>query len=403
MNGFTWDDPELIRRMNEALSHRGPDDLGIFNDGRVTLGHCRLSIIDLSSQGRQPMSNEDGTIWIVYNGEVYNFSQVRSELQERGHRFSSATDTEVIVHAYEEWGPSCVERFNGMWGFALYDLGKGELLLCRDRFGVKPLYYIRGERGLIFSSEIKGLLPTLHNRSPNPRAVYEYLAFGFTDHRRETFFSGVERLMPGERLIYDLKTGIVRLERWYRLEERAGLVDGHRNPVSQLKSLFMDSVQYRLVSDVPVGCCLSGGIDSSAIVYGMRAVSPQSHIKTFSMVFPGQRLDESRFIDTVVQDSEVESYRITPTPDELRQDLLDLVWAQEEPFRSISIYGQYRVMKLAHQNGMKVLLDGQGSDELFAGYFIYFKYYIFECLRKGQWKEAMEASRAIGYNKSDLF
>jgi len=403
VNGFTWDDPQLIRRMNEALSHRGPDDEGVFNDGKVTLGHCRLSIIDLSPRGKQPMSNEDDTIWIAYNGEVYNFSQIRTELQERGHHFSSATDTEMIIHAYEEWGPSCVGRFNGMWGFAIYDQKNGQLLLCRDRFGVKPLYYVRDERGLMFSSEIKGLLPGLQNRSAHPRAVYEYLAFGFTDHRRETFFSGVERLMPGEWLIYDLRTGKVQTERWYRLEERMGLVQGSQDPVPNVRSLFMDSVQYRMVSDVPVGSCLSGGIDSSAIVYGMRAIRPQSQIKTFSMVFPGQRLDESRFVDTVTQDAEVESYRVTPTPDELRQDLLDLVRAQEEPFRSISIYGQYRVMKLAHQHGMKVLLDGQGSDELFAGYFIYFKYYLFECLRKGRFEEAIEVAKVIGFNKSDLF
>ncbi|HOT06001.1 MAG TPA: asparagine synthase (glutamine-hydrolyzing) [Methanotrichaceae archaeon] len=402
INGFSWDDPLLVQSMNGVLRHRGPDDEGTFCDGRATLGHCRLSIIDLSAQGHQPMSNEDKNLWITYNGEIYNFSSIRSELQEMGHRFASRTDTEVIIHSYEQWGPSCVERFNGMWAFALYDQEKGQIFLCRDRFGVKPLYYHHDSRGLIFSSEIKALLPALPSLSAHPRAVYEYLAFGFTDHLRETFLSGVDRLMPGEWMIYDLSTGRIRLNRWYGLPDRLKPGEVPDDPTQQVRSLFLDSVRCRLVSDVAVGSCLSGGIDSSAIVYAMRAVSPKSRIKTFSMVFPGHRLDESRFVEKVVEDVGAESFLVTPSAEELMQDLQDLVWSQEEPFRSISIYGQYRVMRLAHEHGMKVLLDGQGSDELFAGYFIYFKYYLFECLRKGRFDEALAAARAIGYNPSDL-
>jgi asparagine synthase (glutamine-hydrolysing) len=402
--GLSFGDQHLVKRMCDSIAHRGPDDAGIYTDGKVTLGHRRLSIIDLSQAGRQPMANEDGSIQIVFNGEVYNFGEIRPLLVEMGHSFMSHTDTEVIIHAYEAWGFDCVRRFNGMWSFAVYDSKKGTLFLSRDRFGVKPLYYHISKRGIIFCSEIKGLLEAGAERSANPKAVMEFLAFGFADHDKETFFNGIFRLMPGESLIYDLSRGSHRLIRWYDLESEVR----RKSPMSEdeaarsIRSLFEDAVRYRMISDVPVGSCLSGGIDSSAIVCAMRQIAEKGRIKTFSLVFPKSRIDESSYIDLVIERTRVESHTVTPTQTDLLSDLSDLIKTQEEPFGTLSIYGQYRVMKLARDNGMKVLLDGQGADELFAGYFIYFKYYIFQSILLGRMDEAAAAAEAIGHNKQDL-
>jgi asparagine synthase (glutamine-hydrolysing) len=404
INGFTWKDASLIEKMNGALKHRGPDDQSTYIDENISLGHRRLSIIDLSQAGRQPMENEDGSIWIVFNGEVYNFGEIRSELAEKGHKFRSNTDTEVIIHAYEEWGCDSVERFNGMWAFALYDKAKNLLFLSRDRFGVKPLYYYYDDNGLIFSSEIKGILQHGIDRKPSDKAIYDYLALGFVDHSPETFFKGLFRLAPGGNLIYDLSSRSVKIWQWYDLRERLEEIKGlcEVDLAKRVRDIFEDSVRYRLISDVPVGSCLSGGIDSSAIVYAMRNLNNQAEIKTFSMVFPGRKIDESSYVDEVVKDTKVEPHRISPSPEDLLKDLNDLIWTQEEPFRTPSIYGQYKVMELAHKNGMKVLLDGQGSDELFAGYFIYYKYYLFESLLNLRLDEFSQTVQAIGDKLNDM-
>ncbi len=389
INGFNWKDEQLILKMNNAISHRGPDDQYIYIDERVSLGHRRLSIIDLSPAGRQPMANEDGSIWIIFNGEIYNFSEIRPELEKRGHKFRSSTDTEVIIHAYEEWGTSCVESFNGMWDFAIYDKNRNLLFLSRDRFGVKPLYYYQDDRGIIFSSEIAGILQHDILRTPNEKIVYQYLAFGLVDHTIETFFKGIFSLGAGENLIYDLSSKSIRFERWYDLESRIESIRtlSDEDLAKRVRDLFQDSVRYRLIADVPVGSCLSGGIDSSSIVCVMRHLAREKIIKTFSLVFPGLPIDESEFIDEVIKQAMVQSYRETPTLEELLAELEDLVRTQGEPFGSLSIYGQYKVMQLAKKNNMKVLLDGQGSDEIFAGYQRYHNYYLYACLKSGRFIE----------------
>ena len=390
--------------MNQALQHRGPDDQSTYVDERISLGHRRLAIIDLSPAGRQPKCNEDASIWIVFNGEIYNFQEIRLKLEEYGHKFSSNTDTEVIIHAYEEWGTDCVQRFNGMWAFAIYDKNKGTIFFSRDRFGVKPLYFCQDENGLIFSSEIKGILQHSIRRMPSDKAVYDFLVLGFVDHCKETFFMGINRLMPGESMIYDLSQGTMNIFRWYdladRLSDEGNITE--EDAAKRIRELFMDSVRYRLISDVPVGSCLSGGIDSSSIVHAMRKKSEIGVIKTFSMVFPGKKLDESSFIDEVVAATKVEAYKVSPSSDDLQKDLFDLIWTQEEPFGSLSIYGQYKVMQLANKAGMKVLLDGQGSDEIFAGYFIYYKYYLFESLLHLRMRETMETAKRMKSRLQDM-
>ncbi len=390
--------------MNLALQHRGPDDQSTYLDDKVSLGHRRLSIIDLSPAGKQPKCNEDESIWIVFNGEIYNFQEIRSKLEERGHKFSSNSDTEVIIHAYEEWGTGCVERFNGMWAFAIYDKNQGTIFFSRDRFGVKPLYFYQDEKGLIFSSEIKGILQHNISRIPNDKVVYDFLILSFVDHTPDTFFQGIKRLMPGENMTYHLSDGTMERFRWYDLLRRSLEIGkiSEEEAAKRIRELFEDSVRYRLISDVPVGSCLSGGIDSSSIVYAMRKIIDRNKIKIFSMVFPGKKQDESSFIDKVVTDTRVEAHKVSPTSDDLQKDLSDLIWTQEEPFGSLSIYGQYKVMQLANKVGMKVLLDGQGSDEIFAGYFIYYKYYFFESLLSLHLSEAKKTSRAMKNKVNDM-
>jgi asparagine synthase (glutamine-hydrolysing) len=395
--------------MNLALMHRGPDDQSTYIDEMVSLGHRRLAIIDLSPAGRQPKCNEDGSIWIVFNGEIYNYQEIRVQLEAKGRRFTSHTDTEVIIHAYEVWGSSCVERFNGMWAFAIYDKNKGELFFSRDRFGVKPLYFSRNEKGLIFSSEIKGILQHPVQRVAYDKAVYDYLILGFVDHLPQTFFEGIERLMPGHSMIFRISDGRLEEFRWYNLNEKIAPKQSiskedvtEEDIAKNIRELFMDSVRYRLISDVPVGSCLSGGIDSSSIVYAMRKLKERAEIKTFSLVFPGKKIDESSFIDEVVAATNVESHSTSPSNEDLIQDLSDLIRTQEEPFGSLSIYGQYKVMELANKSGMKVLLDGQGSDEIFAGYFIYYKYYFFESLLHLRLKEARETAKRMKSKIQDM-
>ncbi|MDI6773849.1 MAG: asparagine synthase (glutamine-hydrolyzing) [Verrucomicrobiota bacterium] len=379
-----------VRVMCEAIRHRGPDDDGYLVDGNVALGNRRLSIIDLSEKGRQPIFNEDGTLAIVYNGEIYNYASIRKDLESRGHRFRSDTDTEVIVHAYEEWGEECLHRFNGMWAFAIYDKRKRQIFLSRDRFGVKPLYYFADKERLMFCSEIKGLLTQNIPRYPDDRVIFEYLVYQLLDHSERTFFKGILRLQPGHIMMVDLAQGAHTIKRWYDLQPRP--MEGE--DVAVLKELFADSVRFRLVSDVPVGSCLSGGIDSSSIVCVMRQLSPGREIKTFTATFPGSRIDESGHAREVVRHAGAQGFDVAPTPSELIADLPDFVRTQEEPLFGTSAYAQYRVMKLAHESGMKVLLDGQGGDEVFAGYDRYFGFLFKDLLRQFRLPRLISEMRA---------
>lgn len=401
INGFNWKNLTLIEKMNKSIKHRGPDNDNIYVDNKVSLGHVRLSIIDLSSAGNQPMSNDDESVWISYNGEVYNFLELRKELEEKGYKFKSNTDTEAILHAYEEWGYNCVERFDGMWAFVLYDKNKNKLFLSRDRFGIKSQYYYWDKNKFIFSSEIKGILSHDIDRIPNDKVIYEYLAFGLLDYSKETFFRNIFRVMPGENIIYDISERTLKTFKWYDLKNKIGKFEKNSDDeiIKKIRNLFSDSVHSHLIADVPVGSCLSGGIDSSSIVCSIKKFEKNNKIKTFSLVFPRSELDESCYIDEVVKYTNVEPYKISLIAGNLIDDLYDLIRTQEEPFVSLSIYGQYKVMELAHANDMKVLLDGQGADELFAGYFGYHKYYLFECLINLKIKRFLQIE---GDNKTKL-
>jgi len=375
ISGFTWADRTLVERMNEVNGFRGPDDSGTFIDDRVSLGHTRLAIIDLSPRGHQPMVSPDGGLRITYNGEIYNFQELREELIQRGHRFTSTSDTEVILHAWEEYGAACLNRFNGMWAFCLYD-GR-RLILARDRFGVKPLYYYEDQEKLIFSSMIRAILLHGIETSPDDRVIMEYLAFNLEDHTPATFFRNIRALPPGHYLEYDLTSRRSTLNRWYFPRARgAGDAGGVRD-------LFLRSVRRRTVADVPIGSCLSGGIDSSAIVATLDTIL-EVPFSTFSLVIPGHPSDESTYIREVGRHTKTRQHFTTVDVETFLSDFRDFICAQEEPVIGLSPYGQYRVMRLAHENGAKVLLDGQGGDEVYAGYPYYSTFHFIDLLRKGR-------------------
>jgi len=384
-----------------ALVHRGPDDEGRFSEGDLALGHRRLSIIDLET-GHQPIHNEDETLWIVYNGEVYNYRELRDELEAIGHRFYTRTDTEVLLHAYEEYGEQCVARFNGMFALAILDRSNRSLFLARDHFGIKPLYYhyaqsssdaaavdvgdsdaAAGPGQFLFASEIKALLewPGI-TREPDDEIIYEYLMYGWHEHRPETFFKGIRKLPAAHYMVVD-ESGI-RTERYWDIDRPgARNEEEFQRQAREFGDLLEDSVQRRLISDVPVGSCLSGGLDSSAIVCIMDRLLKKSvpeseaigdRLKTFSAVYPGEHLDESEYIDSVLEATDAEGNFIQPNHDQFFDELEKFVFYQEEPMVSTGPYAQWCVMRDVARK-VKVVIDGQGADELMAGYTPYFFVY----------------------------
>ncbi len=351
-------DVELVSRMSERLAHRGPDGEGSYIKGCIALAHRRLAIIDLSSNACQPMTNEDGSLWLVFNGEIYNFVELREELSKRGHRFHSKSDSEVILHAYEEWGTACLTRFNGMWAFALWDERKQELFCARDRFGIKPFYYTEAGDTFLFASEIKALLEHPDaGKHPDDEMVGTYLAWGVHDHAERTMFAGIFQLKPAHALV--VKSGGCEPPFRYwdvSVNNEIGSDLDDDEVANRLRTLITDATRRHLQSDVPVGTCLSGGIDSSTLTVIINSLirdeTPQSvgtRQKTFSAVFSDKRFDESRYIDEVVSATGMDAEKTEPTPDHLWEDIDRLVYMQDEPFGSLSIYAQYCVMQVAQK------------------------------------------------------
>lgn len=389
-------DPALLSAMGERLAHRGPDGEGTHIRGNAGLVHRRLAIIDLSDEGLQPMTNEDGTLWIVFNGEIYNYIELRDELIAKGHRFHSHSDTEVILHAYEEWGADCLPRFNGMWAFAILDETSGGLFCARDRFGIKPFYYTLAGGSYLFASEIKALLAHPGTgTAPDEEILGTYLAWGVQDHSERTMFEGIFQLLPAHAMRVS-STGLQEPFRYWDLKVNAEIADGIPDDTvaAGLREHLTGATRIHLRSDVPVGTCLSGGIDSSTLTVLInnliRDEAPASvgaRQKTFSVVFCDKRFDESRYIDEIVAATGVDAHRTEPTPDRLWDDIGRLVYMQDEPFGSLSIYAQYCVMRLAKEN-VKVVLDGQGADELLGGYLAYQGSYWRGLIRSFHWLAA---------------
>jgi len=360
--GFTWADRDLIGRMTAAMVHRGPDDAGIYVGDGVSLGHRRLSVIDLSPDGQQPMCNEDGSVRLVFNGEIYNFVELRSTLEAAGHVFRSRSDSEVIVHAYEEYGPGCLERLRGMFALAIWDENTQTLFLARDRVGIKPLYYARTSDGLVFASEIKAILCCDSvPRRVNLQSVYHFLGYEYVPEP-ETMFEGVTKLEPGTWLRFrngDLQTGFY----WDLDIQRAERTRAEHEAV--LRNAMLDAVRSHLVSDVPVGVFLSGGLDSSAVVAWMRRCGVE-RIRTYSLGYADRSFSELEYARIVSSAYATEHKELIIDP-VTPKVIEEAVWHLDEPMSDFSALPFYLLCKEV-RNHVKVCLSGEGGDEMLAGY-----------------------------------
>jgi asparagine synthase (glutamine-hydrolysing) len=358
-------DAGLLQRMTRLLAHRGPDGDGHYVQGSVGLGHRRLSIIDLST-GAQPLANEDDTVWIVFNGEIYNFQQLRERLVKRGHVFRTKSDTEVIVHLYEDQGLECVQQLRGMFAFAIWDTKRRRLFVARDRVGIKPLYYFDDGRAVWFASELKAILadPSVR-REVNVTAIRKFLTFNYLPGE-ETLFQGMRKLLPGHYLIAQA-SGVTTHRYWdLRFPERRPAMS-FDEAIHQLRELLGATVRDHMIADVPVGVLLSGGVDSSAISsLAVQATSKQ--IKTFTVGFDGtQVVDERPFARMVAERFGTNHYDISISEDDFWDFLPSYVWHMEDPVCEPPAVALYYVSKLARSH-VKVLLSGEGGDEAFAGY-----------------------------------
>lgn len=357
-------DSRLLRAMTGILAHRGPDGDGHHEDGRVGLGHRRLSIIDLAT-GEQPMSNDDASVWITFNGEIYNYRELRRELESRGYRFRTASDTEVIIKAYEAFGPDCVGHLRGMFAFALWDARRRRLFLARDRAGIKPLVYAWNGRRLLFASELKALLqdPDLA-RELDSEALRDYLTFLYIPSPK-TIFRGIRKLPPASYLLLDADGGEPVIRRYWQLEFRPEAGRGEAEWIEGLRAQLADAVQSHLVSDVPIGAFLSGGVDSGSVV-ALMARAAQGPVRTFSIGFEDEAFDEVGYARQVAQRYHTDHYEFVVKPDAL-EALPRLAWQFDEPFADSSALPTYYVSKITREH-VTVGLSGDGGDENFAGY-----------------------------------
>ena len=381
--------PDVVNKMTALESHRGPDGDGFFvsGDRRVHLGHRRLKIIDLSENARQPMANQEGTVWLTYNGEIYNYRELDEILKAKGYVYRSQSDSETIVHAYEEWGESCVERFNGMFAFAIWDERKKLLFCARDRFSEKPFYYYKDASRFLFASEIKALfVDSTVPREPNYKTLARYLQYNETDTSEDTFFRHIHSLPAAHTLTW--KDGGLSVRRYWNLPDAKPAVEKSEQEWTQeFLALLNDSVRLRLRSDVPVGTCLSGGLDSSSIICLMTQMVDKP-ISAFSVVYDEEGFSERPFMQAMADALPLRSYRVTPNGEDLFDTLKRIVWHNDEPSSSTGQYSQWHVMKLAAEKGVTVILNGQGGDELMGGYWRYLPTYTRELMMQGRWRQA---------------
>ncbi|MBL4624061.1 MAG: asparagine synthase (glutamine-hydrolyzing) [Flavobacteriales bacterium] len=370
--------PSLVRESSHPYSpSKFIEESSEFDFGLV---HRRLSILDISPAGHQPMCNKDKSTWITFNGEIYNYIELRNELTEKGHQFITQTDTEVLLAAYSEWGTECVSRLNGMWAFVVFDSKKNTFFGSRDRTGVKPFYYHLDNTSFSFASELKALSALdFIVKKVNGNAAIDFLLFNKVEYRENSIFNGILELFPAHSFTLDITSNQFSKWKYYTPEvnytsEKVSK-SNYREYVEKTKSLIENSVQLRLRSDVSVGTCLSGGIDSSSIVGIINSINRKenleqigSKLKTFTCSFKDITYDESSFAKEVITATNTEWYQVFPKKNELVADLEQMIYTQDVPLLSTSTYAQYKVMQLASENNVKVLLNGQGADELFAGY-----------------------------------
>lgn len=392
-------DRAAIAAMTNLVQHRGPDGEGYFFGTNFALGHRRLAILDLTPAGNQPMRYLDRYV-IAFNGEVYNFLELKQELQRLGYQFRTRTDVEVVLAAYHQWGERCVELFNGMWGFALYDQQRQVLFCSRDRFGVKPFYLVDTQRTFAFASEIKQLLPLLPSCRANVAKIIDYLVLGLEEYDEETFFSGVRKLPPGHNLRYDLRSHIYEVVRYYDLPIDPALGKlGEAEALALFRKELERAVSIRLRSDVRVGTCLSGGLDSSTVATLASTTFRAETGGRFAAITAratDPRIDESPYAEQVVRAAQLEWHVVTPQRADFLSSLEEVVAAQEEPFGSPSVFLQYFVVRKARQANCPVLLDGQGGDECLLGYERYFPAFLLSLPR---WSMVAEFFRCVRHSR----
>jgi len=405
---------DVLQRMNDVISHRGPDGEGfLIGSGRawsdlrygfhrradeanhdsqirVGLGHRRLAILDLSERGLQPMRTADSRTWIVFNGEIYNYVKLRALLESKGHVFTTRTDTEVLLNAYVEWGENCVDHLDGMFAFAIWDDAKGRLFGARDRLGIKPFYYAVRDGHFVFGSEIKALLQFPACRlGADHQAVVRFLVHGNCDFAERTLFEGIKALPAGHVVTFDGATAALSVRRYWKLETHP---DDDESHVATVRSLLVDVVRSHLVSDVRVGSCLSGGLDSSTLVGVIgkiwredrqAAAAIGDRLFTFTSCYEQKEFDERDYALEVARAVGANPQLVFPSPDDFWSEFQRIAWHQDMPFGALSFYAQWRVMRAASEAGVKVLIDGQGGDEVFGGYAKFRYAYLLSLLRAG--------------------
>lgn len=398
-------DPKLAlsSQLSQALHHRGPDDAGFYYKSKtlslrsetprddwsgegLLLLHRRLSILDLSSHGAQPLLSLDGRYSLVFNGEIYNYKELRHELQGLGYQFVTATDSEVLLYSFAEWKTNCLHRFVGMFAFAIWDNHEESLFLARDPFGIKPLYYSTSSKKFTFASEMSALLecPWI-SKTLNANSAFQFLRYGLSSYDENTFCSEILQLRSGHwmKVKHDGQIENRPTPYWQpstQIRNEISFQDASR----KLRDLFLESVALHTRSDVPLGIAVSGGIDSSSIACAVRHLFPDLEIKTFSYIPDKKSISEEKWIDIVNQSIGAHSFKVTPRSEDFNSDFSKILKAQGEPYPSASIYAQYKVFELAAQSGVKVVLDGQGADEYLAGYSFYKSAHFATMIRKGQ-------------------
>ncbi|MBK6633176.1 MAG: asparagine synthase (glutamine-hydrolyzing) [Chitinophagaceae bacterium] len=386
--------PAHLKKMTGAIAHRGPDDEGSWSNYKNTvhLGHRRLSVIDLSKNAAQPMAYAN-RYRIVYNGEIYNYIEIRSFLQNKGYGFTSKSDTEVILAAYDYWKDKCLQQLDGMFAFAIWDEKEERLFAARDRFGEKPFYYYEDEANFIFASEMKALWAIGIEKHIDNKMLLNYITLGHVQNsidKEQTFFEDIYVLPPSHYLVVEPASGhLSKIVKYWSINKEIKIDISVNDAIEKFTDLFTRSVNLRLRSDIPLGTSLSGGLDSSSIAYTISQLHKNSRLKekdnqlrTFSAVFPGFENDESGYIRIVTEHLNLANHQIHLTAKDLVNDFEKLCYHQEEPFQSSGIFAQYKIFELAKQHGVKVLLDGQGADELLAGYPKYIHWYLQEVLSR---------------------
>ncbi|MCE9599619.1 MAG: asparagine synthase (glutamine-hydrolyzing) [Spirochaetia bacterium] len=394
-----------LRKMTDLIVHRGPDSHGYFEEGRIGLGHRRLAIVDLSPGGAQPKEFKNRFV-ISYNGEIYNYVELREELKGLGHQFTTDSDTEVLLAAFAEWNTDALEHLNGMFAFAIYDKETGDLHLARDRFGVKPLYYFQTPNGFYFASEPKAFTALNDWQSVlNQTIALDFLRYGISDFGAETFFKNVFQLLPGHRAVLPGGTQELRIKRWYDVTGSGKFKGTFAQACEKFRNVFQDAVRLRLRSDVKVGSCLSGGLDSSSIVCQMnkllKGTKAAENQETVSACSDIEAFDERPFMDEVIRTTGTTTHRVFPSFDRITEVLDRAVWHQDEPFVSTSIMAQWFVFEEARRLNIPVMLDGQGADEQLAGYSKYEGPFLLELILSFRWisafREASELARKSGW------